>query len=242
MKPLQAVLLFLLAASAGHACAQSGRELIEASLERHAQPPYVYEEETLVLSDRFGQHTVRMVKHYVRRDESGVRSVRVLESPLELRGIEVVVARDAHGGARRGAEPSSQVFGSDFSVADLEEEQPRDFSYERLEDIDLERVPHRVIRALPKNEDLARVLGFGERRIYLRKDNLFVSRIDYQDRQGRLARRETFRDPRPDASGAWHAGMILMENLRDGRRSVLKVERRVHSPDYVPASVFAGLQ
>jgi hypothetical protein len=32
-----------------------------------------------------------------------------------------------------------------------------------------------------------------------------------------------------------------MEDLRDGRRSLLKVERRVHSPDYVPVSVFAGI-
>ncbi len=242
MSLVRASLLVLLAGLASTACAQSGRELIEASLQRHAQPPYVYEEETLVLSDRLGKHTVRTVKHYAKRDAAGSSSVRVLETPAELRGIEVVVARDANGASRRGAEPSSQVFGSDFSVADLEEEQPRNFTYERLGDIDLERIPHRVVRAVPKDEGVARLLGFGERRIYMRKENLFISRIDYQDRQGRLERRETFRDPRTDANGAWHAAMILMENLRDNRRSVLKVERRVHSPDYVPDSVFAGLQ
>jgi hypothetical protein len=85
-------------------------------------------------------------------------------------------------------------------------------------------------------------MGYHERRIYLRKDNLFVSRIDYRDRDGREARRQTFRDPRPDESGAWRAGMVLMEDLRNGGRSLLKVERRVHSADYVPAAVFAGLQ
>jgi hypothetical protein len=35
--------------------------------------------------------------------------------------------------------------------------------------------------------------------------------------------------------------MILMENLRDDRRTLLKIERRMYSPDYVPAAVFAGL-
>jgi len=50
------------------------------------------------------------------------------------------------------------------------------------------------------------------------------------------------RDPRPEESGAWRANMILMEDLVDGRRSLLKTERRAHSPDYVPADVFAGWQ
>ena len=60
-----------------------------------------------------------------------------------------------------------------------------------------------------RDERVARATGYSERRLYLRRDNLFVSRIDYFDRQGRLAKRQTFRDPRPDASGAWRAGMIL---------------------------------
>jgi hypothetical protein len=34
--------------------------------------------------------------------------------------------------------------------------------------------------------------------------------------------------------------MMLMEDLRDGRRTLLKVERRVHSPDYIPTGIFEG--
>ena len=40
---------------------------------------------------------------------------------------------------------------------------------------------------------------------------------------------------------AGSAGLSVMENLRDNRRSLLKIERRVHSRDYVPVDVFAGL-
>ena len=80
------------------------------------------------------------------------------------------------------------------------------------------------------------------RRIYLRKDNLFVSRIDFLDRQGHAVKRQTFRDPRPEDSGAWRAGMVLSEDLREDRRTLLKIERRVYSPDYVPAAVFAGMK
>ncbi|MBI3370573.1 MAG: outer membrane lipoprotein-sorting protein [Betaproteobacteria bacterium] len=235
-----AALFVVLACLSARAEAQSGRELIEASLRRHAQPPYVYEEQALVLSDRLGQHTVRTARYYARRDESGSKSLLMIETPAESRGTAVFITRDVHGGERRGADASVPVFGSEFSVADLEGEQPEYFRYERDDDNDLDRVPHFVLHVLPLDETVARATGYGERRIYLRKDNLFVSRIDYHDRQGRLARRQTFRDPRPDESGAWRAGMILMENLSDGRRTLLKVDRRVHSPDYVPAAVFAG--
>ena len=242
MKPAALALLLLTACLATTARSQSGRELIEESLRRHAPPPYVYEEQTLVLSDGLDQHTVRTAKYYARRDANGRKLVLVISTPAESQGMSVFAARDAHGGARRGSDPSGQVFGSDFSVADIEGEQPQDFRYERLDGQDLDRVPHHVLRALPRDQAVARATGYGARRIYMRKDNLFVSRIDYLDRQGRLAKRETFRDLRTDDSGAWRAGMILMEDLHANRRTLLKVERRAYSADYVPAAVFAGLQ
>ena len=241
MSRARVALLLILAGLAAPVGAQTGLELIEVSLRQHAPPVFLYREETLILSNNLGQHTVRTLRHYARNDEAGLRSLRTIETPVELRGIQINVARDADGTGRRGADPTSQVFGSDFSVADLEDEQPQNFIYERSADVELDRTPHRVVHALPRNEDVARATGYAERRIYLRKDNLFISRIDYQDRRGRLARRETFRDPRPDESGAWRPSMILMENLRDNRRSLLKIERRVHSRDYIPVDVFAGL-
>ncbi len=242
MKPVAVTLFFALTGLMFGARAQSGRELIEESLQRHAAPAHVYEEQALVLTDRLGQHTVRTARYYARRDASGSRNLLVIETPAELKGATIYVDRETHDGVRRGAAAASSVFGSNFSVADLEGEQPGDFRYERDDDLDLERVPHYVLRAIPADAAVAHRTGYHGRRIYLRKDNLFVSRIDYQDREGRPVKRQTFRDARADESGAWRAGMILMENLRDGQRTLLKVERRVYSPDYVPDTVFAGLQ
>jgi hypothetical protein len=233
-------LLLALACLAASAWAQTGRELIEDSLRRQAQPPYVYEEQVLVLSDSLGQYTVRTVRYYARQDASGMKRLLVIDTPKELRGIRVYVSRDAGGGERHGPAASSLLFGSDFSVADFEGEQPQDFDYEREANQELERVTHFVVRATPKDEAVARATGYGTRRIYLRKDNLFVSRVDYLDRQGRLARRLTYKDPRPDDTGAWRPGMTLTEDLREDRRTLLKVERRVHSADYVPAALFEG--
>ncbi len=236
-------LAFGVTAAAAGAWAQSGRELIEQSLRRHAPPAHVYQEQTLILSDQLGQNTVRTLRYYARQDaHAGRRLAMMIHTPEELRGTAVFVARDAKGGERRGPEASSSLFGSNLTLADLEGEQPADFAYELEDGQDLDRVSHLVVRALPRDADVARSTGYGVRRIYLRKDNLFVSRIDVLDRRGQVARRQTFRDPRPDESGAWRAGMILSEDLRDARRTLLKVERRVHSADYVPDAVFAGLR
>ena len=231
-------LLALLALSAP-ARAQSGQELMEESLRRHRQPDHVYEEQALVLTDRAGQQTLRTLRLYALRDAGGSRTLWVIETPADARGTAIYVARDADGERRRGAAASSPVFGSSFAVADLDGEQPHYYRYEREGDHDLERVPHYVLRATPADAMGARGTGYHERRIYLRKDNLFISRIDYRDREGRTVRRQSCRDPRPGEAGAWWPGMILMEDLRNGDRALLKIERRVHSPDYVPATVFA---
>jgi hypothetical protein len=207
----------------------------------------VYEELPLLSSDTAGRYTVRTARHYVRAREGGLQRLLVIDTPLEARGSALLVRRDAGGAVNRDVvlpalaaraaaaaeEPAATgpLFGTDFLLDDLEAENPAEFRYEAKGETDIDRVTHFVVRAAPR-------AGGPERRLYLRKDNLFLSRIEYSDALGRPARRQSFRDPRPHDSGAWRAAMILMENLRDGHRTLIKVERRVHSADYVPPEVF----
>jgi hypothetical protein len=234
----------------------AGRALLEEALRRHAQPPYVYEELTLVLKDAAGQRRVRTARHYLRSEPDGsLKRLLVFDTPADVHGTALFIRHDADGQVRRGlylpalgrelrygadAEASAMVFGTDFSIADLEDERLQDFNYEREPDREFERVAHYAVRARPKDEAVARATGYARRRIYLRKDNYYLSRIDYFDRQGRVVKRQTFRDPQPDGAGAWRPGMILMEDFRERHSTLLKVERRVHSADYVPPELFAA--
>ncbi len=240
MRRLVAIFLLSLSAFAGSVCAQSGAELMAAFVRQYAPPAYDYEEQVLVLTDRESHYTVRTLRHFALRGDKGSQSLWVIETPADAKGTAIYVERDAQGDAYGRVDSASRVFGSDFSVADLEEERMGEFRYERAADRDLDQVPYYVVRAIPADEAVTQRTGYHARRLYLRQDNLFVSRIDYLDRDGRQVRCQTFRDPRPDESGVWRPGMILMEGLRDGTRTLLKIERRVHSPDYVPATVFAG--
>lgn len=233
-------LLILLALSVQGEEPADGRSLIEASLLRHAQPSHLYEEQSLILTDRQGQHTVRTTRHYALFDGQHLRKLIVIETPAELKGSHLYLELPSPGRAGDQEAPSPPVFGSDFSVADLAAEQLPDQRYEMTGGVDLERVPHHVVRALPRVSARTQTAA-AERLLYLRKDNLYISRIDYVDREGQLIKRLSFRAPRPDDSGAWRAGMMLMENLKEGSRSLLRIDRRVESPDYTPETVFAGL-
>ena len=233
---------FILSILAGSAGAQSGQQLIEESLRNHALPTHIYEEQALVMTDRQGKLTVRTLRSYTIHDENERKNLRVIETPSDAKGTAIYIVSNSQGKAYHSLPATSPAFGSNFTLADLETEQVKDFRYEREGDQVLERVLHYVLRAVPLDDSIIRRTGYHERRLYLRKDNLFVSRIEYLDRHDRQTRRQTFRDPTPDDSGAWRPRMVLMEDLRDGERSLLKVEHRVDSSDYVPATVFAGLR
>jgi hypothetical protein len=81
--------------------------------------------------------------------------------------------------------------------------------------------------------------GGGARRYYVRKSDYFLVRTDFLDLQGRLARRQSFRDPKQVEPGVWQADMVLMENPGERHRTLIKIERRVFSPQYVPPEIFS---
>lgn len=219
------LLLLYVCCLASLAQAQDGRALIEASSRRHAPPPHVYQELALVITDAHGRYSVRTFRRYGQQNNHWL----VVDTPPDLRGMTIRL--DTAPGA-----PGSPVLGSDFRVGDFAPEALAMHDYRRRADERLGRQPHHVVDALPQRP------GQPVRRFYLRQDNLFVSRIDYFDSQDADAppvRRQSFHHPRPDENGVWRPGMMLMEDLRqgEGRRSLLKVGRRVHSPDYLPAAM-----
>jgi hypothetical protein len=254
-------LLFLWAiAGAARAAPDSGRELIEESLRRHGPPPFAYEEWTIVLRDAAGRQRVRTARHFRRTDADGtVQRLLAMQSPADVRGSALLL-KSKNGepverllylpalGRNLSYDPATgsveRVFGTDLSLADIEGERPALHAYEREADRDLDRIPHHSIRARPAGAAGSKASphanGYGDRRLFLRKDSLFLTRIDYFDRGGRLIRQQTFRDPRPDGDGALRPAMILLVDLRERHSTLVKVDRRVHSADYVPAELSAS--
>lgn len=252
--PLAALAVLCAAVPASVLAAPDGSGIMDRVRSHRPQACCVYQELTLIQSNAAGERDVRRIRWFERHEpDGGSRLLLVFVSPAEVRGAAVLVMRDAPGVARgevylpalgrpldlaaktAGATP---LAGSDFRLADLLYEAPRDFTYTREADAEIERSMHYVIRATPV-KDAAPRTGGGSRSHYVRKSDYFLVRTDFHDLQGALARRQSFRDPRQVEPRIWQADMILMENYSERHRTLLKVERRVYSPEYVPAEIFS---
>jgi hypothetical protein len=78
------------------------------------------------------------------------------------------------------------------------------------------------------------------RRHFLRADNLFIVRTDYFDGRGEVIRRRTFHDLHSVDGNLWRGNMMLMEDFRARHRTLVKIDQRIFSRDYVPPEVFTG--
>jgi len=249
-----ATLAVLAAGPAAALAAPDGSEIMGRVRSQRPQACCIYQELTMILSDAAGERGVRKIRWFERHETDGSsRLLLVFVAPADVRGAAVLVTRDAAGATRgevylpalgrpldlaartAGAMP---LVGSDFKLADLFRGAPRDFTYAREADAEIDRSMHYVVRATPVKGAEQRT-GGGTRRHYVRKGDFFLVRTDFHDVRGALARRQSFRDPRQVEPGVWQADMILMEDFGERHRTLLKVERRVFSPDYAPAEIFS---
>jgi hypothetical protein len=249
-----AALALLAAMPAAALAAPDGPGIMDRVRSLRPQACCIYQELTMIPSDPAGESGVRRIRWFERHERDGSSRLLVLfVAPADVRGAAVLVTRDPHGAPRgevylpalgkpldlaartAGAMP---LVGSDFKLADLFTGAPRDYTYAREADAEIDRSMHYVVRATPV-KGAQQHSGSGVRRHYVRKGDHFLVRTDFHDVQGAVARRQSFRDAREVEPDVWQADMILMEDFGERHRTLLKVERRVFSPDYVPAEVFS---
>ena len=229
------------------------RHLMEESEKLHRIYPYVFEEQTMVLEDRNGNRTVRKLRRFSRVEEDGgVKFLLVFDHPIELRGVALLARykegkRDggiylpAFGGELKSSTENNSdrsFLGTDFSTEDLSGVELDDNLYKRLPDRKIDSVDFYVIEARPKTARIERQSGYSYRRHYMRKDNMLISRTEFFDRQDRMGRKLTMHDIRNVGDDIWRGNMILMENRRTKHKTLIKVNRRVYSHDYVPEKIF----
>ena len=109
---------------------------------------------------------------------------------------------------------------------------PRDLTYTRKKDRVIRRVPYFIVEARSKGlkQDL--------RIHYVRKDIFFITRTDFYTLNGRLTKQMTRHDLKRADKKMWQAGMVLMENIQTGSKTLIKTDQRIFSRDYVPQVLF----
>lgn len=252
-------LLLALLLGAPHAPARSaepagwdGRRIMEVVQSRHRQFPYVYEEQSIVLVDRNGLRDTRRALRYSRvEDDGAAKLLLVFDSPPEVRGVALLAERSPAGETSQSmylpafgpqlirsssAGSTGNFLGTDFSVEDLAGEDLSEYRYVRREDLTVEEAPFFVVDAYRAGD----TTSHAARTHFVRQDNFFITRTDHYDNRGRLHKRQSFHDLNALDGDMWGAGMILMHDLKLDHQTLIKVDRRVFSRDYVPERLFTA--
>ncbi|MCC5888376.1 MAG: outer membrane lipoprotein-sorting protein [Gammaproteobacteria bacterium] len=232
----------------------SGAEIMRAVQERHQLYPHVYEEQVMVLQDRLGHRDTRRLRRFTRVEEDGsVRFLLLFDAPEDVMGVALLAVRNASGETRQSfylpalgpdfiesSERSSQgsFLGSDFTVENLTGEVLADHLYVRRRDERIVGQPYYRIDVYRAGVEPATSSPL--RAHFILQDSLFIARTDHFDDLGRVERRQTHHDLVPVGAGVWRPNLVRMDNLRDGHKSYLRIERRIFSADLVPPERFTA--
>lgn len=239
----------------------SGKALMEAVYQRHQQYPWVFETQSMIMIDQFGRKNTRKLRRYSRMDEAGnARFLLLFDSPVDVKGVALLANRDSAGVTEQSfylpafgnsfitsesngtARQQENFLGTDYTIQDLVGEVLEDHDYQRRPDELIDETPYYVVDSFYRDEtpeEQAEDIGqHAPARHYIRKDNLFIDRTDQFDMLGRLRKRQTQHDLVNVHGDMWRANMMMMENLKLGHRTVIKINERVFSADYVPEEVF----
>jgi hypothetical protein len=229
----------------------SGRVLMQQVYDTHQQYPYVYEEQSLVLIDRDGNRETRKVKLYSRIDPILFqRFLLLFESPEEVKGVAVLAERNANGDTRQaiylpalgesmiessGDSRDTNFLGTDFSIENLTGERLEDYDYQRRRDELINYKMYSVIDVFDKQAEPGQT---ALRRHYISQEILYLTRTDYFDDLGRVRKRLSSHDMTRVLGDMWRANMLLMENMQNDHKTLIKIDRRIFSKEYVPVEVF----
>jgi len=238
----------------------TGLEIMKEVQKRHQQFAFIYEEQSMVMIDRNGDRDTRKLKRYSRIEDDGtVKFLLLFESPDEIKGVALLASRDASGITKKyvylpafgeqliesvSSGLDGKFLGTDFSIESITGEVLDDYIYVRRLDKKTNEIKYFVIDVYRMEEGSAENMLQAEkqaiRKHYISKNNFYITKTEYLDKQGRVYKKQTHHDLRPVDGRMWRADMILMEDSKEQHRSLIKIDRRVFSRDYVSADIFTA--
>ena len=232
-----AALVTLLPAAAA---AQSGPEIMQ----RHRQIHRVKDEEeqlVLRLVSKSGAVKERRVVRFTLNGADDLNKILVrFLAPRDVENTALLTweAKDGNDdqwlylpatrNAKRiaAAGKKNRFMGTDFTYEDLRPENLAVHLYSAAGAEVIDGQDCWVIESLPANEREAADSGYSKRRLWIRKDNLTMVKREYYDKQGRLEKIEVLRKHVNVAGTAWRPNEFEMQDVRNGTKTVLVVERR----------------
>ena len=227
----------------------NARQLMEDVYSRHKQYPFVYEEQSMILSDNHKFRTTRRARLYTRLDEDNtLHFLLVFVAPEEIRGISVLAHRYENGESDQAVyipalgqrliksspdKSSGNFLGTDFSVESVIGEDLDSYRYEHHADIFADGYEYHLVNAYKGASETV------HHRHHIRTDNYFICKTEFFDSQQNVSKLQTYHDIHRLHESMWRSNMMLMQDLKQRHESLIKIDQRVFSEDYVPMEVFS---
>ena len=238
----------------------SGLEIMQEVQKRHQQFAFVYEEQSMVMTDRNGDRDTRTLKRYSRVEDDGtVKFLLLFDSPAEIKGVALLASRDESGQTKKyvylpalgeqliesvSSGMDGNFLGTDFSIENITGEVLDDYIYVRRPDKKINYIEYFVVDVYRMEEGLAENMLPADkqalRRHSITKNNFYITKTEYFDKHGRVYKKQSHHDLGAADGEMWRADMILMEDSKEHHQSLIKIDRRIFSRDYVSAEIFTA--
>ncbi len=257
MKILYSLLLAFCSVASLEAHAQlstdaDGMEIMHAVQQSIYEEKAVYEELSVILTDERGNRATRSLRKYTRvNNEDDIKLLLLFDSPEELRGVALLASRKngsirdisiylpAFGEMFRYiplGDRGQTLFGTDFTLQELSGFFNENYRFVRREDRHINNIDYYIVDVFDETsgkESTSPVMKH-----YIHEDSLYIIRTDYLDKYGRVTKQLTMHDLKKAGFSTWNAAMLLMEDRQKLHSTLVKINKRIISENYVPDEVF----
>lgn len=232
--------------SAGIYGQQSAKEIMQKTRDV-SKIPRLETISTLKIIDPKGRERVREISMVSKLDDNGKTEKRVIRflAPAEVKGTGMLIY-DYDGASddmwiympalrrtRRIAsgEKNQSFMGSEFSNADLTAPNTNDFSYKITSSETIDGVDCWKIESLPLTQAIADETGISKKIEWIGKKDNVCRKTEFYDPEGELSKIMTSSDVRNITEGKYMAATMQMENVQNGRKSVISMRQMQYNPN-----------
>ena len=245
----------LLVSSNGLVSAQelTGRQIMDESSDRH-DLPREYEELAMKLSEDGKVFEERDLRRYSLEGDDGLfKYLTVFDGPAGVEGVALLswqnkgrsddqwtylpaVSKKLKRTA--GSSKRKPFLGTDFTYEDMTSDDRDDFTYERLEDSNIDGEETFVVKATPANDEVSRETGYAWRIFNLSKETYFVIQVDFYDRRENHSKVQRNYDPEVVADPAMRPKSTIMTTLENNTSTEMIIKTRSLAEDAVEEEMF----
>ena len=204
---------------------------------------------TMTIIDGKGRERVRKITSVTKLYDNGETEKRLIRflSPADVKGTGLLtfdydkkdddlwLYMPALRKTRRiiSSEKAKNFMGSEFTYADMTPPNLEDFNYKKLGEETVEATPCWKIEVVPRDDDIADENGFSKRIVFIGKKDFVIRKAIYRDLDGSLHKELNVREIKEvdTESHKYRPIHMIMVNLQNDRKSILKVDKIQFTPD-----------